>query len=147
MSTTTTMNVLRRLPRRALHRRPASTSTPPPPQPPPPGPRPRLRAPALTALAVLGFGTAYTLGALFPPSVATLLSPRPAPGPPSDIASPASLAYTAQLEKTLQELPLLDKLRKEGLAEAPSGASEGEWYETRPYTTVPEHRRVNNLTA
>lgn len=128
------MNALRRLPRRPLQQRFASTSAAPPPA--------RGRPLRTAALVAIGAGTAYTLGALFPPSVATLLSPRPAPGPPKDIFSPESLAYTASLEAKLQALPLLAELRREG-----GTAEEGEWYETRPYTTVPEHRRVNNLTA
>jgi len=83
--------------------------------------------------------TTYTVGAFFPPETVTFLSPRPAPAPPSDLNSPASLTYTANLESELQSLPLLLALRSQPDA--------NEWYETRPYRHFPEERRVNSLTA
>ena len=82
---------------------------------------------------------AYTAGALFPHPYVAFIAPRPAPGPPSDPDSPASRAYTASLENTLQTLPLLHALRT-----APDA---DDWYETRPYQHFPEDRRVNNLSA
>ncbi|EGN94209.1 hypothetical protein SERLA73DRAFT_188830 [Serpula lacrymans var. lacrymans S7.3] len=83
--------------------------------------------------------SAYTFGALFPHPYFTFISPRPAPGPPSDPESPSSLAYTASLEEKLQSIPLLASLRAQSDAD--------EWYETRPYARLSEERRVNNLTA
>jgi len=84
------------------------------------------------------FGTAYTLGALYPPVLATYLSPRIGP-PPPDPNSPESLIYTAALEKELDTLPLLQLQRSQPDAD--------EWYETRPYSQFPEDKRVNHLTA
>ena len=82
---------------------------------------------------------AYTAGALVPHPYFTFIAPRPAPGPPSDPNSPDSLAYTANLERTLQSLPVLQSLRT-----APDA---DDWYEVRPYQNFPEERRVNNLSA
>lgn len=81
---------------------------------------------------------AFTLGALYPPSIATLISPRPAPGPP-DPSHPSSKDYVEDLEQQLQNLSLLEKVRASPDANA--------WYETRPYEHVPEEHRVNSLTA
>ncbi|THH10436.1 hypothetical protein EW145_g1331 [Phellinidium pouzarii] len=92
---------------------------------------------ALTA-ALTASCAAFAVGALYPPDVATLLSPRPAPGPLNP-ADPAAQAYVEALEDTLQHLPLLTRLRA-----APDA---GEWYETRPYVNVPEAQRANSLTA
>ncbi|KAF8640183.1 hypothetical protein AX16_010238 [Volvariella volvacea WC 439] len=91
-----------------------------------------------SAAAVLGVG-AYTLGSIYPPSVFTILFPRPAPAPPNDPTSIESQRYTESLEEELQNLPSLQALRSQ--SDAP------EWYETRPYRNFPEERRVNNLTA
>ena len=102
-------------------------------------PRNALRIIRNVSLAA-GLGlTTYTIGALFPPQSLTFIAPRPAPGPPSDINSPSSLAYIAKLESELQSLPLLAALRSQPDAD--------EWYEARPYRDVPEERRVNSLTA
>ncbi|KAF8137284.1 HotDog domain-containing protein [Boletus edulis] len=104
---------------------------------PTPPPRPGiLRTFLLVGTVSLG---AYTAGALFPHPYLTFIAPRPAPGPPSNPDSPDSLAYTADLERTLQSLPLLQSLRA-----APDANS---WYEVRPYKHFPEERRVNNLSA
>ncbi|EIW78612.1 thioesterase thiol ester dehydrase-isomerase [Coniophora puteana RWD-64-598 SS2] len=82
--------------------------------------------------------TFYTLGALFPPRVALLVSPRPAaPLPGADTTE--GQAYTAELEASLQSLPTLVEHRSREDAE--------EWYETRPYATMPDERKVNSLTA
>lgn len=90
-----------------------------------------------TLAATLG-STAYTVGAFYPPPLLTYIAPRSAP-PPSDPDLPESRAYVAALEEELQKLPLLLKHRAD---EDP-----GAWYETRPYVSLPEDRRVNNLTA
>ena len=90
-----------------------------------------------TLAATLG-STAYTVGAFYPPPLLTYIAPRSAP-PPSDPDLPESRAYVAALEEELQKLPLLLKHRAD---EDP-----GAWYETRPYASLPEDRRVNNLTA
>lgn len=87
--------------------------------------------------ATLG-STAYTVGAFYPPSLATYVTPRPAP-PPLDPNLPESQAYIAALEEQLQNLPILLKHRAAEDREA--------WYETRPYKSFPEERRANNLTA
>ena len=91
----------------------------------------------LTLATALG-STAYTVGAFYPPTFLTYISPRAAPPPPNPDL-PESRAYVAALEEQLQKLPILLKHRASEDAEA--------WYETRPYGTIPEDRRVNNLTA
>ena len=108
-------------------------STAHPPYPARPG---ILRTFLLVGTVSLG---AYTAGAIFPHPYFTFIAPRPAPGPPSDPNSPDSLAYTADLERTLQSLPVLQSLRT-----APDA---DDWYEVRPYQRFPEERRVNNLSA
>jgi len=90
-----------------------------------------------TLAATLG-STAYTVGAFYPPAVVTFIAPRVAP-PPPDPDLPATQAYVADLEEQLQKLPILQKHRASEDPEA--------WYETRPYQSLPEDRRVNNLTA
>jgi hypothetical protein len=102
-------------------------------------PKRKLRTLATFSLATALSITTYSFGALYPPEQVSLLFPRTAPAPPSDPTSPSSLAYTASLEATLQNLPLLTALRSQPDAD--------EWYETRPYQSLPEDRRVNNLTA
>lgn len=92
----------------------------------------------VVATALSASFIAYTLGAFYPPELIQLISPRPAP-PPPDPSLPSSIAYTEALEKQLQALPALKKLR-----EAPDAK---DWYETRPYLHIPEERRVNTLTA
>ena len=80
----------------------------------------------------------YTVGSLYPPELATYISPRAAPGPP-DPSLPSSIEYVNDLEKQLNELPIVQSLRT-----APDA---DEWYETRPYSNYPEDARVNSLTA
>jgi hypothetical protein len=92
---------------------------------------------AVSAATLLSF-TAYGIGSLYPPSLATFISPRVAP-PPLNSTDPSAVAYTIALEESLQTLPALKALRA-----APDA---DEWYETRPYLNFPEERRVNNLTA
>ena len=90
------------------------------------------------ALATTLGSTAYTVGAFYPPPVLTYVAPRAAP-PPPDPDLPESQAYVVALEEQLQKLPILLKHR---VTEDPEA-----WYETRPYSSIPEDRRVNNLTA
>ncbi|KAI0040702.1 Thioesterase/thiol ester dehydrase-isomerase [Auriscalpium vulgare] len=105
----------------------------------PPSPRRRgvRTAVNVSALATAGVST-YLLGALYPHTVLTYVSPRIAP-PPPDPDHPESKAYVARLEDELHNLPLLLKHRAQ--------TDHDEWYETRPYLKLPEDRRVNNLTA
>lgn len=91
----------------------------------------------LTLAATLG-STAYTVGAFYPPTLLTYIAPRPAP-PPPDPNLPETQAYVAALEEQLQKLPLLLNHRANEDPEA--------WCETRPYHSLPEEHRVNNLTA
>nr|GAT49606.1 predicted protein [Mycena chlorophos] len=83
--------------------------------------------------------SAYTLGALYPPSLISLLYPRPAPPPPPDASSPESIAYTAQKEQELQSLPALEAHRKR--------EDRDDWYEVRPHAALPEELRANKLTS
>ncbi|KAH8077754.1 Thioesterase/thiol ester dehydrase-isomerase [Cristinia sonorae] len=94
-----------------------------------------LRAASLASSIAVG---AYTAGSLYPPSLATLISPRTAP-PPPDINDPNTIAYLESLEDTLHNLPPLQSHRRRPDAD--------DWYEARPYTKIPEERRVNSLTA
>jgi hypothetical protein len=77
---------------------------------------------------------AYTVGALYPSPILTLISPDPL-----DPNSPAARAYTASIEAQLQTLSPLQEHRSRPDAD--------EWYETRPYFNFPEDRRVNSLTG
>ncbi|PPQ64053.1 hypothetical protein CVT24_008866 [Panaeolus cyanescens] len=124
----------RRLPRSLHGRRLFST-------PPPAANQTQRHWRPLTTFSAVAVASvvAGTLGAIYPPPPISILFPRAAPGPPADANSPESLAYSAQLEEKLQELPLLKELR--GREDA------NDWYETRPYQNFPEERRVNNLTA
>ncbi len=91
----------------------------------------------LTLAATFG-STAYTVGAFYPPTLLTYIAPRAAP-PPPDPNLPETQAYLEALEEQLQRLPILLKHREAEDREA--------WYETRPYQTFSEERRVNNLVA
>lgn len=91
----------------------------------------------LTLAATLG-STAYTVGAFYPPTLVTYIAPRAAP-PPPDPDLPETQAYVAALEEQLQKLPVLLKHRENEDPEA--------WYETRPYQSLSEECRANNLTA
>lgn len=101
-------------------------------------PRSRFSTLLLGAGFTASLTTAYTVGSLYPPELATFLSPRPAPPAPL-LGTPEAKAHTESLEDRLQNLPLLKELR--------SGEDKHDWYECRPYTKVPEEVRVNNLTA
>ncbi|KAF9801712.1 hypothetical protein IEO21_10042 [Rhodonia placenta] len=89
---------------------------------------------AYTTIAV----AAYTVGSLYPPDLATLISPRSAP-PPLHPEDPQHIAYVAALDDALQTLP--------ALAAARARADAADWYETRPYLNLPPERRVNSLTG
>ena len=95
-----------------------------------------------TFLRGVGFTTAlttsYTIGSLYPPDLATFISPRPAPPAPS-LGTPEAKAHIEALEDRLQDLPLLKELR--------SREDKYDWYECRPYTEIPDEVRLNNLTA
>jgi len=82
--------------------------------------------------------TAYAVGSLYPPDLATFVSPRIAPPAPL-LGTPEATAHTEALEDRLQNLPLLKSLR--------TREDTQEWYESRPYTGIPDEVRVNNLTA
>ncbi|EKM52983.1 uncharacterized protein PHACADRAFT_99105 [Phanerochaete carnosa HHB-10118-sp] len=82
--------------------------------------------------------TAYALGSLYPPQIATFITPRIAP-PPPDPDHPSAIAYTEELESRLQKLPVLNELRTRSDAH--------EWYETRPYMSVPKEQLANSLTG
>ena len=97
-----------------------------------------LKASHAATIVLTASCAAYSVGAFYPPEVATIVSPRAAPAPP-DPALPSSIAYTSALEEELQKLPILQVAR--------SAPDSDEWYETRPYTDFPEDRRVNSLTA
>ncbi|KAH9978019.1 HotDog domain-containing protein [Lactifluus volemus] len=85
-----------------------------------PGPSRTLRTLRRFTLAVSLGSTAYTIGAFYPPSIVTYVAPP-------------------TLEEKLQKLPILAEHRAKEDPEA--------WYETRPYISVSEERRANNLTA
>jgi hypothetical protein len=93
----------------------------------------------LAVSSALALGTtAYALGSIYPPSVVTLLFPRPTvPHPPAH--TPEALAYTESLEQELHALPTLAELRA-----APDAA---EWYECRPYQTITEQQSRHSLTS
>ena len=80
----------------------------------------------------------YYLGAMYPPEIAHLLSPRTAL-PPLHPDDPAAIVHIAELEEQLDHLPVLEAHRARD--------DRHEWYETRPYVNLPEERRVNSLTA
>lgn len=95
-----------------------------------------------TLLRGVGFAasltTAYTVGSLCPPDLATFISPRVAPPAPL-LGTPEAKAHTEALEDRLQNLPILDALRNR--------EDKQDWYESRPYSALPDEVRVNNLTA
>lgn len=92
----------------------------------------------MASLASTVAATSYTVGSLYPPTLATYVSPRSAP-PPPDPDAPSSIAYVEALEESLHNLPLVTSHR--------ARPDVHEWYETRPYISIPEERRVNSLTA
>jgi len=127
--------LLRRLPRTNLFLHTVRSFSTPSHQP-----SQRRWSPFITLSAVaLSSVVAGTLGAIYPPTSLSILFPRVSPGPPANSDSPESLEYTASLEQKLQTLPALNALRNREDA--------NEWYETRPYQSYPEERRVNSLTA
>jgi hypothetical protein len=83
-------------------------------------------------------GGSYALGSIYPPSVMTLLYPRPIEAFP-EAHTPAALAHAAQLEQQLHALPPLLAHRAR-----PDAA---EWYECRPYQNVAQERLRHSLTS
>lgn len=83
-------------------------------------------------------GTAYTAGSLYPPTLATFISPRIAPTLPK-ANTPEGEAYTAALEQEIVSLPLLKAHRLQEDAD--------DWYEARPYTDYPAAKLANHFTA
>ncbi|KAA1477383.1 Thioesterase/thiol ester dehydrase-isomerase [Dentipellis sp. KUC8613] len=134
------------------------TSAPPPN--PPPTPKSALRTLRTISLFSAGAVATYTVGALYPPTPLTYISPRIAP-PPPDPTHPAAQAYVADLEAELQRLPILRKHRARGTTVTDEDASRNEgdaeqrvqdedknaWYETRPYLSLPPENAANSLTA
>ncbi|TIB90984.1 Thioesterase/thiol ester dehydrase-isomerase [Wallemia mellicola] len=85
--------------------------------------------------AISAFLGGYASGSMAPPTILTLLYPRPSPpAPPSH--TPEGAAFTSNLESQLQELKHVKELR-----------NDNEYYESRPYANLPDERRVNSLTA
>ena len=83
-------------------------------------------------------GIAYTVGSLYPPTLATYISPRPAP-PPLHPHDPEAATYVEALEESLQHVAPLEQHRQ--------ATNPAEWYEARPYAKIPWERRVNSLTG
>ncbi|KAF9517449.1 hypothetical protein BS47DRAFT_1326160 [Hydnum rufescens UP504] len=80
--------------------------------------------------------TFYALGSIYPPELATFISPRP--GPPSPVAdSPEGIARTAEVESSLQSLPIVKQLRQQT----------EQFYETRPFADYPEEKRIHSFTS
>ncbi|KAF8342655.1 Thioesterase/thiol ester dehydrase-isomerase [Cantharellus anzutake] len=91
-----------------------------------------LRIATTVTVGVLTYG----LGTVYPPQLATILFPRPAP-PPLQPDHPEGIAQTATVESLLQSLPVVTQLREKS----------DDYYESRPYAKYPEEKRVNSLTA
>lgn len=94
-----------------------------------------LRTLATSATLAITF---YSIGSLYPPELATFISPRTAPAPLHPTSAEA-IAYTEKLKLELESLPLLNQHR--------ARTDSAEWYETIPFAKLPEERRVNSLTA
>uniref|UniRef100_A0A0W0F415 Thioesterase domain-containing protein n=1 Tax=Moniliophthora roreri TaxID=221103 RepID=A0A0W0F415_MONRR len=90
-----------------------TTTTPPTPN--------HIRRNTFLAATLITAVSAYVIGSFFPPPPVSLLFPRPAPAPPSDVNSPECQTYLAELEKEMLSLPLLEQMRN-----APDAR---EWYE------------------
>ncbi|GJJ13031.1 hypothetical protein Clacol_007280 [Clathrus columnatus] len=82
--------------------------------------------------------SSYLLGLFAPPEMFTLFHPRPTPPPPPENSEEAN-RITARIEKELNELEVLRKCR-----EAPDAS---EWYEARPYVSIPPERLANHFTG
>lgn len=98
------------------------------------------RVSLLHALVFSGFlaSSSYLLGLFAPPEAFTLFNPRPIPPPPPEHSEEAK-RIIAKVEKELNELEVLKKCR-----EAPDAS---EWYEARPYVSLPPERLLNHFTA
>jgi hypothetical protein len=75
--------------------------------------------------------TFYSIGALYPPDIVSLVFPRPAPPPPSP-DSQEGILKTATIESQIQTLPDILALR----------GREDQYYESRPHVHFPEERKV-----
>ena len=132
MLSSTLRSNLTRCTRRLSSRRLASTSAES-------SAKPSLKSSFKTAAFTTSVAiSAYTIGSLYPPELATYITPRIAP-PPPDPDHPSAIAYTEDLENRLQNLPALAALR--------SKPDASEWYETRPYMAVPKEQLANSLTG
>ncbi|WVQ75892.1 hypothetical protein IAR50_005526 [Cryptococcus sp. DSM 104548] len=90
-------------------------------------------------LIALALPVVYVAGAAFPPSIVLMILPRYAPpAPHKDSAS--GKAHTDNIEKSLQELEVVQNMRYE----IKKGA---DWYETRPYNNYDPQKIHNSLTA
>lgn len=103
--------------------------------PPPPPQASTIRSVGATAAVLLGLGSAYITGALYPPDFAHLLSPRTAPAPHHRDSASGRL-YTRQLESALHDLPIVKEL-----------AHRDGWYSTRPYTKLEPAKAQHSLTG
>ncbi|KAG9002580.1 hypothetical protein FRB94_005836 [Tulasnella sp. JGI-2019a] len=90
----------------------------------------------LLALGGLAVGTSYTLGSIYPPTLAELAFPRPAPSAPHR-ESLEGIELMQHVEEDLQNLSIVQSLR----------SKKQDYYETRPYLTYPEEKRIHSFTA
>ncbi|CAK9786891.1 unnamed protein product [Cutaneotrichosporon oleaginosum] len=97
-----------------------------------PAPRGRWGLGVAAAIAV---PVAYFVGAVNPPNLALMFSPRYSP-PPPDRESKIGKEITAEIERELQELAVVAEMRQLG-----------EWYESRPYEKYDPNKIHNSLTA
>ncbi|KAG8892270.1 hypothetical protein FRB99_002839, partial [Tulasnella sp. 403] len=100
------------------------------------GAPPIKRFGSLALAGVLVGTTSYTLGSVYPPTVVELAFPRPAPPSPA-AQSDEGIKIVAAIEEQLNQLPLVQGYR----------AKTAEYYETRPYSSYPEEKRIHSLTA
>ncbi|TYJ56037.1 hypothetical protein B9479_003280 [Cryptococcus floricola] len=90
-------------------------------------------------LIALALPVVYVAGAAFPPSIVLMILPRYAPPAPVK-DSPSGRAHTDDVERSLQELEVVQNMRYE----IKKGA---DWYETRPYNNYDPQKIHNSLTA
>ncbi|KAL1407318.1 hypothetical protein Q8F55_006740 [Vanrija albida] len=84
---------------------------------------------------LLAVPVAYFAGAVAPPNVVLLLSPRYSP-PPPDKDSKHGKALTEDVERELQDLFVVAEMR-----------TKKDWYEARPYERFDPQKVHNSLTA
>lgn len=75
----------------------------------------------LTPALALALPVAYVAGAVNPPQLALMFSPRYSP-PPPDRESKVGKEITAEVERELQELAIVNEMR-----------THKDWYESREY--------------